>query len=430
MGQATLTERFTAATIQSHMVTHRALPLLGLTLLLSLLLFSCEADQPVVLEKEELFRIELGKMEDQIDIFEVGGVAQPKKNVVDMVDGSIFVANGNANKVMEFTSFGDLISLIYDPEENPVPVVLQRRSESGERVSTRSATEYSFNQLGEIAVTSDKRIMVEELISDERSLVDEELGVRLNRIVLRFDSNGELIDYLGQEGIGGTPFPYIDRLFVSEGDDLIVITRTMERWTVFGYSDRGELLYRIDISLNRLPVPDGESVIPILENIVPDPSGERLFLKLDYYRERVDEQTGASYGIQRDQSRVYWLDLASGRYEDYVVIPSESGGIFRQEGREEPTAGALYELVGVARGGHLFLLRRENRAERRLLILTTEGQAVRRRTLEMEEAQQVFRSTRVSPQGIITSLVGREDSAEVLWWRADRLIGNRNGDRE
>jgi len=394
-----------------------------------LFFFSCEADQPVVLEKESLFRIALGKMEDQLDIFEVGGVAQPKKNVVDMVDGSVFVANGNANKVMEFTSFGDLISLIYDPEENPIPVVLQRRSESGGRISTRSATEYSFNQLGEIAVTSEKQVLVEERISEERSIVDEELGVRLNRIVLRFDADGELIDYLGQEGIGGTPFPYVDRLFVTEGDDLIVVTRTMERWIVFGYSDRGELLYRVDISLNRLPVPGDETVIPILENIVPGPSGERVFLKLDYYRERLDEQTGASYGIQRDQSRLYWLDLESGRYEGYVVIPSDSGGLFREEGREDPTAEALYELIGVARGGHLFLLRRENRAQRRLLILTTEGRAVRRRTLEMDEGQQVFRSIRVSPDGIITSLIGREDFAEVVWWRADRLIGNRNEER-
>lgn len=428
MGQATLTERCPAATIPSHMVIRRSFPMVLLLSLLTLF-FSCDADQPVVLEKESLFRIELGKMEDQIDIFEVGGVAQPKKNVVDMVDGSVFVANGNANKVMEFTSFGDLISLIYDPEENPVPVVLQRRSESADRVSTRSATEYSFNQLGEIAVTSDKQVMVEERITEERSIVDEELGVRLNRIVLRFDPNGELIDYLGQEGLGGTPFPYIDRLFVTDDNDLIVITRTMERWIVFGYSDRGELLYRIDISLNRLPVPSDEPVIPILENIVPDPSGARLYLKLDYYRERVDEQTGASYGIQRDQSRVYWLNLESGRYDGFVVIPNESGGLFQEQGREEPTAEALYELIGAARGGHLFLLRRQNRLERRLLILTTEGRAVRRRTLEMDEGQQVFRNTRVSPEGIITSLVGREDFAEVVWWRADRLIGNRNEER-
>src|SRR6056297_1206998 len=112
MGQATLTERFAAATIPTHMAIRRFFFVSGLSLLLVSLFLSCEADQPVVLEKEALFRIELGKMEDQIDIFEVGGVAQPKKNVVDMVDGSVFVANGNANKVMEFTSFGDLISLI------------------------------------------------------------------------------------------------------------------------------------------------------------------------------------------------------------------------------------------------------------------------------------------------------------------------------
>ncbi|MFW5812500.1 MAG: LIC_12708 family protein, partial [Alkalispirochaetaceae bacterium] len=251
-----------------------------LLLFVPLLFISCGADQPTVLEKEDLFRIDLGKMEDQIDIFEVGGVAQPKKNVVDMVDGSIFVANGNANKIMEFTSFGDLISLIYDPEENPLPVVLQRRGESGERVTTRSATEYSFNQLGEIAVTSEKLIMVEERVTEERTIPDEELGVRLNRIVLRFDAAGELIDYIGQEGIGGTPFPYIDRLYVTDSDDLIVITRTMERWIVFGYSPRGELLYRVDIALDRLPVPGEEPVIPILESLTPDPSGERMFLKL------------------------------------------------------------------------------------------------------------------------------------------------------
>lgn len=368
-------------------------------------------------------------MEDQIDIFEVGGVAQPKKNVVDMVDGSVYVSNGNANKIMEFTSYGDLISLIYDPEENPTPVLLQQRGANGSNVSTRSATEYSFNQLGEIAVAADKRIMVEERISEERSILDEDLGVRLNRIILRFDQSGELLDYIGQEGIGGTPFPFVDSLHVTVDDELLVISRTMDRWIVFAYSEGGELRYRIDISLDRLPVPGEEKVIPILESVVPDPGGARIYLKLDYYRERVDEQTGASYGIQRDQSRIYWLDLETGRYAGYVVIPNESGGLFQDEGRQEPSAEALYELIGAAEGGYLYLLRRENRLERRLLILTMEGRAVRRRTLEMDESSQVFRSTTVSPDGIITSLVGREEHAEAVWWRADRLIGNRNEER-
>ena len=374
------------------------------------------------LDRNELFALDIGRAEDEIDLFQVGGGPLKEKTRVYMRDGLVYVSNGSSNKVMEFTSYGDLLSLWYNPDTNPRPVMLQS-TPTPETVTNKRAHSYAFTRVGEIAVTSDKMVVAEDLLSDERSIFDEELGVTLNRIVLRFSPSGELLDYLGQEGIGGTPFPYIEDVQVTVHDEIVVTTRTMESWLVFWYNRSGDPLYNVEISLDRLPVPQGVEVIPQLETILPDQERRRLYLKLDYYEESYDVDTGTSYGINKTTSRIYWLDLESGEYRGYVDIPRNTESISDSNVFDRETVEYLYQFAGTAPGEHLYLLSREENEQTQLLIMNTDGRVVKRRNLRVEDENVVYKTFSVSPTGILTGLIGFEDHVDVMWWRSDRLLG-------
>lgn len=384
------------------------------------LIGSCGQPDVRVLEREPLFRLEIGRLEDQLDIITRSGVLPRLRTSVAMQDGFVFVGNGPANKVMEFTSFGDLIRLIYDPVQNPEPITLGATGTAGNGDSgrTRFATEYGFGQLGVITVDSRRYVYAEDHLPAERSVFDEELGVQLNRIVVRFDDEGTPLDYIGQEGIGGTPFPFIERLGVTVRDELVVIAKTMDARFLYMYTRDGEQMYTARVGLDRLPVPDADTdYIAVLDEIVPGVDQYRIYLKISYYRTATDAETGKEFGISLDHSRVYWLNLTSGRYEDYYELPVA----------DHEHSDQHYELIGTTIGEYAYLSTRIDSGETRLLIMNDEGRVVRRRNLYTPETDLVLREFALSPKGVLTALLGYADRAELVWWRADRLLPGAEG---
>ena len=81
---------------------------------------------------------------------------------------------------------------------------------------------------------------MEDTIPESRAEYDEQQQAYLNRVVRRFDLSGSYLDYLGREGIGGTPFPYIEALHVNSRDDVIVVSRAEESWLVYWVQSRGK----------------------------------------------------------------------------------------------------------------------------------------------------------------------------------------------
>ena len=391
--------------------------LLGLTTLVAV---GCAENRSVVLERESLFDLEIGRLEDQLDLISREGIMPRASTSVVMRDGIVYIGDGAANKIMEFTSFGDLVQLIYNPRENPEPVTL-----GGEGVSaaggvvTRTATEYPFNRVGRIAVDSRRFVYAEDRLSSERAVFDEQLGVQLNRIVLRFDDRGEAVEYIGQEGIGGTPFPFIERIQITARDEVAVVASTMDTKFVYLYDPSGELMYTVRIGLDRLPIPtEDEELITVLEELVAGVDAYRIYLKISYYRTAVAEDTGEEYGINFDHSRVYWLDLQSGQYTGFVELPRGAEG----------DDGEHYELIGVVEGEHIFLLSRQDAGQTRLLIMNDTGRVIRRRTLAISEVDLIARSFSLTIDGVLTALLGYPSLAHVVWWRTDRLLPTARSD--
>lgn len=392
-----------------------------LTLAIStLVFFSCS--EPVIqeLSREELFTLKLGKMEDQIDLFLYGGNLSNRKTSIFMRDGLFYIANGNSSKVMEFSSYGDLIFLLYNPERNPEPVSLIVKGDQ-ETNSTRKAARYPFNNIGSLVVDSQKRIYIEDEVPAERQVKDKELDVLLSRLIYRFDRHGKFIDFIGQEGVGGTPFCYIESIQITEADELVVVCRSTAKWLIFWFSSAGNLLYEVEIDQEHLPLPV-EKAIPSLSKILADLKDPVLHLMLYYYREKIDEATKAKSTVRNFAACIYRLNLQTGRYEEgYIAVPHNGERIERIGSREISVDNPSYELIGLNNLGFYYLLRREGNNLFQLLLLTKSGKIAVRRHLVMEDSDLCFKALNLSASGILYSLLGEEKDVKVIWWRSDRL---------
>jgi hypothetical protein len=383
------------------------------------LIVACSATRSPVLERDSLFRLSYGIMEDQVELL-MGGDAVNRKTSVYMRGGLVLVASGYGNRIMEFTSYGDLLTLYYNPENNPEPVLVQPTVDP-ELEANRRAYAHLFNAVGEIAVTGRGDLLVEDRVPDRLAVFDDDLGVMLNRVVVRLDSEGNQIDYLGQEGIGGTYFPYVQHIDVTSNNEIVVVTTAIDRVITFWFAEDGTLLRRIEIDSGSLPVPSGVTTSPVLGEVFADRDLRRLYLKIDYAVEN-DGSNGEQDSDQVMMARIYWLDIEDGQYDGFVDIPPVPRLVGVDDSGDE-TISNFYEFLGTASGEQLFLLAQRSRRESQLLILNTSGKVVRRRSLVIDYDEVVCRDLQISETGVLTGLLASRDDVEIVWWRTDRLLG-------
>lgn len=384
-------------------------------ILFALSLFAgCTPTRSPVLEREVLFELEIGRLEHELGIFAQSGILPQRHNGLVIRDGIVYIGNGSSNKIMGFTSFGDLLQLVYSKNENPQPVTLAGAPPvgSGQQVTRRSAP-VEFSQLETIAVDSRRWIYAAELVPQRDQVRDDSLGVMLNRRILRMNAHGVPHDYLGQEGIGGTPFPLITGMGITIRDELVVVGSTGNAKKVWFFSPTGDNLATVRIGLDRLPVPsDAGTYLSILDAVVPGIDTHRIYLKISYYRTVADPDSRQPQGIEFDHSRVYWIDLATGRYEGYAEMPR----------RGETGVAEHFQLLGITRGEHMMLLTRIDDDRSQLVMMNTDGRVLRRRVLQITKRNLLQRSFYVTPEGILSALLVYPDRAEVVWWRSDRLL--------
>jgi len=403
----------------------RATRFLALWAALALLgLASCRPTAVEELPREELFSLGIGKMDNQVDLFQPRGLGYAQKIGIYMRDGLFYLANSSSSKLMELSSYGDLIFLLYNPRSNPPPVSFSAESSDSLAV-TRKAVSYPLARIGELAVDSGKRLYLEDTVGPERQVTDRRLGVLLSRVVLRFDRHGKLEDFIGQEGVGGTPFPYIESLYVTGRDELVVVSRTPRTWLVYWYSPAGALQHQLTLEPASLPpLAEAPAATPSLGRLVPDLERRILYAVLYYH----DPQAAAGDPSRGYLTRIYRIDAQSGRYGDSLDVPADADRQAAAGSQAEELLPPSYELLGVNTRGEFFLLRREDANLFRLLVLDRSGRPLARRNLVMEDSELYFKVLNLSAEGIIYGLLAEEYRARIVWWRSDRLTKEEAGE--
>jgi hypothetical protein len=383
-----------------------------------LVLGGCSREQVPSVAREDLFTLDIGRLEDQIDLFNLEGSRSIPKTGIAMRDGLFYISNGNGGKIVRYTSGGDLLFMIYNEEANPPPLTL-RIHEDTDRLVTRWAVTYPLREPGAIAVDSRKHIYAEDRLPYERHGFDRENRALLDSMVLHFDTDGRFVEYLGQEGVGGTPFPRINGIYASVNDELAVVCRLPQGWKIYWFDAEGTLLYLVQLEDSAIPVPpDRTAVFPSVDSLAAAPDGRRLFIKVDYYRNTYDESTSTPTGNEPDSSVIWIMQVENGAYVDTIEAPFYEYTVL--ENNRRVTENLFYSLMGVMNNNRVFLSFpiEEGYA---ILILTGESREQRRGIIRVAAEELQFNTFQVSPEGILSGLLATSWDARLVWWRTDRL---------
>jgi hypothetical protein len=360
-------------------------------------------------------------MEDQIALYNLEGDQGIPRTDLAMRDGLFYITDGNGQKIVRYNSFGDILFMIYNEETNPVPLTL-RIMQPGE-VVTRWAISYPLQEPGRIAVDSRKHIYAEDQLPYERHGFDAESKALLNSVILHFDGDGHFVEYLGQEGIGGSPFPRIEGLYTSVEDELAVICRLPTGWNIYWFDADGMSMYLVTLRNDAIPVPQDRKdvVFASLDSIAPAPDERKLYVKVDYYRDTYDESTNTRSGNEPDSSVIWVMNVEDGSYDRIIEIPFFEYTV-NENGRKVPLK-MLYSLLGVIQKGRIFLSFPVEHGYS-LLILAADSQAQYQGFIQVDHEELQFNAFDLSKEGILSALLVTDWDVKLVWWRTDKLLGD------
>lgn len=378
----------------------------------SLLIFSCgNSSELSNVRREEKFTLDYGSLENQIKLFNLNSTDEVNTHIA-MRDGFFFISNGESQKILQMNSFGELLTLYHNPKTNPAPLFDEAARGSDSAYSTKKTVSYPFNSPSLLAADSRQYFYAVETLPKERHEISD--GKILRQIVLRFNSDS-FVNYIGQQGIGGTPFPFIRDIYTTQSDNLVVVCVAAEGFMVFCYDDSGTLLYETLIHYSAAPEYDGEKSqgarFSEIETVVPDPSSRRLFVKADYY------ETSASENGSEPLTVVFPFDPYSGEFKKGIEIPPYEESI--TQGFAKQTYKLPYNFMGAASDWLFFMISVDSGCV--VQMVNVQNGRILRRHLGYDVADTVYSAFSLSESGIISALLAGREKAQVVWWRTDDL---------
>ncbi len=372
----------------------------GILGLFFLFFYGCNAASSEIITSSSLFFLNYGKQEKELELYVDAAPGIPEQFSVHFANGFVYISNAQTAKILVLSSYGDLLQLYYNPDKVLHPVSLQEVDTA--KKTTTFAVPYSSALFGKITVLSDATLVVVEQIPSHRIDIDPNTGVRLAYQLRLFSSEGEILQSIGQEGLGGTPFPVIESVFAIENNGIVVVANFLDEKRVFVYSNNFSLLYEVWIPLNELPVPFVENIIPQLSLIVPRFSGDMLYVHIHYYQQKLSTDNQAIHAIEYLDSSIYTLSLETQQYTQEIDADIENDRY------------GLAEFVGVSRSNHLYFIRYLDSKEVEIISMNQTGKVLLRHQEPIGEILGLH--TSITATDDILTLLIREAQAEVVLW--------------
>ncbi len=392
--------------------------------LLILLFASCSKPVQTELKREDKFTLNYGSFENELNLFNLSSPYTRTNTQIFMKDGLFYIANSGGQKILKTSSFGDLLSLYYNPETNIKPSLPNSDKGEEKNSSTTKSIEYPFNHPCNLIVTGTKQLFVVDSVDEDKIEYDHEEELALRNVILQFDEQGNFIDYIGQEGLRGIPFPTINGIYTNSQNDLIVMCRTQKGITIYWYNKNLALLYKMPIFFEAVPHPYETDVriSSSVDKVVPAFDKHLLYVKIDYYIEKKDPSTGVSLGVDYDKSYLYFLNIQTGKYEKKIEIEPYEGKEIADG--KELSYKKVYGLMGVTKNNWCYLYTPIDDAYA-LLLIDLSSRTRYKKLLSVKNYEMLYNAFNLSPDGIISAILAQEDKAVVSWWRVDEIIGER-----
>jgi hypothetical protein len=392
---------------------------IGIALGALFMLSGCVA-RDTTLKREDLFTLDIGRLEGEIDLYSDLANGQGQQSSIAMTDGLFYITNSAGQKITRYNSYGDLLFMIFNEETNPPLLDLQTVDEMTPTI-TRWAISYPLQNPGAIAIDSKKNIFVADRLTSDRHRYDKENDMLYDSLLLHFDANGRFIEYFGRQGRGGSPFPHIEGIYLSLNDDIVVVSRAGNDYIVYWFASDGVLQYEIVFKNSGIPVPENrEELLVSLDGIAIAPDEKIIYVKADYYRATFDRTTETRSGTIPDGCSLWLYAIDRNRYIDETEIPfyENSTTINGRRVSEE----LFYTMLGVLKNREVvFYFPATNGYS--ILSLKADGNAQQRKrgfiSVNAEELE--YSDFTLSSNGIISALLSTEWEAKVVWWRTDML---------
>ena len=337
-----------------------------------------------------------------------------------MRDGFFYIINGEAKKIMELNSYGDLLTLFYN-EDSEIASLLNKSNRADE--SIHHEVSYPFDYPGMLAVDSNKNIYTVCSIPRDRQELSDDGKTLYSQTVLRFARDGSSVEYIGQQGPGGTPFPFIKNIYTTSRDELVVTSVSTEGTIVYWFASDGFLKYMVPVETKSVPtlsnVDDTSNQFWTISNVIPDPATYKLYVQIDYYTTYLDEDSKVQSGVNFVQSLLYPLNVEIGNYEAPVTIPPYEESVVSDYSRL--TYRIPYDFLGVTKNGWKFFIIKTDDGFN-VEMLQSESQRILRRHFTADHSNILFNTMTLSDDGIISALYIEKEMARVVWYRTDSLI--------
>jgi hypothetical protein len=366
----------------------------------------------------DLFSLGIGPLEDQINLTDGGSSGRTS---LAMRDGLFYISDSSGAKIVRYNSYGDILFVIYNEEINPPPITL-RRGIDEEGMATRWSITYPLREPGALAIDSRKHIYTADKVEPERRQNDAEDKSLLDNMVLHFDEAGRFVNFLGQEGIGGKPFPRIMGIYASKEDEVAVVCLISSGWNVYWFSSEGTLLFLIHLRKDSIPQsPDVQEDHASMDMVAAAPDDRKLFFKVDYYRSAAGKNDNT--GVSPESSIIWIMDVETGDYVQSINVPFFE--YTSTEYNKKITQKLPYAMLGVIRDSRVFLCFPVDGGYS-LLLLTAGSREQRLGFIQVKNDELEYNTFNLSAEGILSGLLATEWDARLVWWRTDRLLGEMN----
>lgn len=370
---------------------------LALTAVFLAFLTSCAAkNSGRTLERRELFALEYGAYGKNVNFSAQGDILLD----FDAREGIFHILDIPSRKVMRLSSYGDILSVLYDPDGSKPPEFIQETGEAGKDLPASpgryaAATRMAAPTL--VAVDSAQTIYLADAPAESSS------G---GTIVRRFGTQGKELDFIGQEGREGTPFKKIVSLQIMDDDSLAVVSAAVGGYAVHRFTREGSLLSAMKMDSSGPAFPESAGNRANIDGMIFNGKDDvfELGLKIDLYGESIEKKSGASAGFDVVESWLVTLDGASGRQISRFRVWAKASS------QEDPI------LLGRRGGQYVLLQVGAEGAGYSLLVVDGKGKTRGKYRMELPDGMKLVSRLKLLQGARLTGIVAGNASALALWW--------------
>ncbi len=416
------------------------------------LLFSACAASAHNLTSETIFRIPIGAMRDEINLFSRKSTLYNSGVEFTLTPlGSYYIVDHASRKILYYTNYGKLNHIIYNPNY---------RFDSDQQNPNYLDKIWQFGDISKIAASQNKLYITSTTVADatrqehsgaptqsdtgnQQSLAND--SEFYTQTILTFDGKGEFLYQLGSEGKNGPSFLYrVIQLYIDSQKKLLVVTRRPDGYHIYRFSNDGDLLSSFELSVGStlLSNPtlraqlqgdttgqggdaearrsiEGKSYFEInAPHFSTD--GETLFFELYRYTTRINTVTSKTRQVDESGYDIYSIRIAEPHKslkKNFMVRDFGAGNL---ENREARTYSYGEQLMGATEDEFLVFL--QTYSDGRNVLAYRDRKGNQKYIVTIGTEQEVPRQFFLAPNGLISALNFYEDHVRVNWWRTDKLF--------